>query len=51
VLEDNCQPVMLVKRETAQDDGVDHREDGRAGTDAEGQDCEGDDREGARGAE
>ena len=51
VLEDDRQPVVLVKRETPQDDGVDHREDGRAGADAEGQYCEGDEREGGRVAE
>ena len=51
VLEDDRQPVVLVKRETPQDDGVDHREDGRAGADAEGQDREGDEREGGRVAE
>ena len=51
VLEDDRQPVVLVKRETSQDDGVDHREDGRAGADAEGQDREGDEREGGRVAE
>jgi len=48
VLEDDRQPVVLVKRETPQDDGVDHREDSRAGADAEGQDREGDKREGGR---
>ena len=51
VLEDDRQPVVLVKRESPQDDGVDDREDGRAGADAEGQNCEGDEREGGRVAE
>ena len=36
-LEDGYQPIVLVERQTAQDDGVDDREDGGAGSDAEGQ--------------
>ena len=40
VLEDDCEPVVFVERERAQHDGVDDREDGRAGADPERQDRE-----------
>ena len=43
VLEHDAEPIVLVERQPAQDDGVDDREEGRPGADAEGQDSQGDD--------
>ena len=46
LLQDCHETVVFVEREPAQDDGVDHGEDGGAGPDAEGQDDQGDRGEG-----
>ena len=51
MLEDDREPIVLVERQAAQDDGVDDGEDGGSGADAEREHGERDDREGGRGAE